>query len=369
MAVLAVLPNLSQAQNMYRYSYNGANIYTNNNVRATKPDSAVFVNKVHTVTHFTQELNKGKAVTLDSSIHVYNTKGIYTETRNYSPKQKLYSKTQLIYDALGREVVKMNEWNKSFFIENNTYLDTLKIPLTTTVTRGRKGKTKYSVFSQNYFNVKNELMESNSITNGDLKRAHHFVYERAYNGNVEKIKVYDYKNKLCYIYNYSCDKNGKLELDQKKMQSTCLLKNRLANGHWQSIQITEHAFGINRAVYEYDSLDRPISKKHYGGKKGEVLKFADSNWVKMDTAYTAYTYYTNTSKGKCIQKQTNLSVLAPNKQYARTITTITNRKNKIIQNSIDYYSYNDKGMISETKVVNLLDKTEYKKFVKYEYFE
>lgn len=369
MAALALLPNLLQAQNMYRYSYAGTTIYPNSNLGIIKPDSLVLSNKVHTRTFYTQELKKGKLVTKDSTIYEYNSMGCYIASKNYGPKQKIHHQYNLIYDAMGRVLVEKTNWYKSFVIENNTYADTIKVPTSCTITQGRKGRTKHSVFSQNYFNNKNQIIESNSIVNGDARQTQRFIYERAYNGNVEKIKVYDYKNKLSYMYNYSCDKNGKLELDQKKMQSTCLLKNRLANGHWQSIQITEHAFGINRTVFEYDSLDNLVSTKHYRGKKGEILSSADSNWKIGDTTYRENIYFTVTHKGKYKGKSTYLSKMILKNQYVSTIRKTTNMKNKASKYTIDYYSYNDKGMISETKVVNLLDKTEYKKFVKYEYFE
>lgn len=359
---LLLFPALTNGQ-AYNNYFNGVNMYPDNSSAIIYPycDTALAKQRIKEMSKVTYI--KEKSLKLNDSVtYTYNEDGIQNETTVFMflNKLKLVYSYSCIYDDLKRPVSSKyfnyhNSLNRTFNYQTWTYHDSLRTPDIVVRTGGKNNKTKFTYYTLYNYDRQNKIIAANGIKNNNLKKATHMKYERLPDGSLETIKVYDARNKLIYTYNYNCDKKGALITTPKKeLQNACLVKNKLPNGHSQTVEVIENELGIKRTIREFDTTDRLINIFVYSGKTGATLVQADSFlYYGNDSSKSIHTYYNY--KGQKLRMVNQFVYLRnnSNKILYKTFTRLNKTKVVIRENTI--YKYNETGLLKSSDIHDTLN--------------
>lgn len=355
LCLVFLFPAAANSQSFNDY-FRGINIYPDNRNGDAYPYVDTILSKQHIREMSSVTYIKEKKLKLyDSVVSAYNKDGIQNETKRFlflNKRKSLVYSYHCIYDEFKRPVTSQYYnyyYNRTFNYQTRTYHDTLRTPDVVIRTGGKNNRTKFTYYTHYNYDKQNRIITASSIRNNNLKKATYMQYERQANGNLEAIKVYDAKNKLIYTYNYNCDKKGTLEVPKKELQQACLLKNKLPNGHSQTVEVIENEMGIRRTISEYDTSDRLIYIFVYSGKKGTILVQSDSFFsYNKDSSKAVYTYYYY--KGRKLKSTSQIIYLRDhsNKVLSKTYA-LYNKKNKTIKRETSFYKYNSIGLLDRSE--------------------
>lgn len=339
--------------------FKGIKIYPDNRNGSVYFYADTTLAKLHIRETSTVTYKKEKKLKLhDSVVYTYNKDGVQNETKRFlflNKRKLLIYSYNCIYDEFKRPVVSQYyNLNHLFNYQTWTYHDSLRTPDVVIRTIGKNKRVKSTHYTQYNYDNNNRIITVNSLKNNNLKKATYMQYERQPNGNLEAIKVYNAKRNLIYTYNYNCDKKGLLEIPKKELQQVCLVKNKLPNGHSQTVEMIENEMGIRRTISEYDSSGHLIYVFVYSGKKGSTLVQSDSFFsYNNDSSKAVHTYYYYTG-----QKLKHTSQIIYQRDHSNKILSKThalyNRKNKSIKKETSLYKYNSMGLLERSEIYDVI---------------
>lgn len=339
--------------------------------RKPKIDSGMLANHLVKLIRVKQE-NKFQKNTVDSVISSYQY-GICVSS-SFFAKGKLLRETGLQMDDFERpiyEFYKNKKTSKQYWYKYSGNAEKGIITERKYV-YSKKNKTKFESNSIYFVNANGYQYDSMYlIKNRNPKDKLTAKYSRNDSGQIIRVSLYNHKGKLVYLYDYSCNKTGTLQLPKNNFQSYCIHKDTLPNGSKIIENVYETEFGIHRNITLIDKNNKAIYSKSFTGKYGDFLSSFDSFSYVGDTQFIKrvyHSYWQNVKGTKTKILYSNYSNSAKLLSNDKTIYTELKRykKDKLKLHQYSKNTFDTHNLIASNHYRNLLTGEETKWIFKYQ---
>lgn len=323
----------------YRAEYSSESIKSNHVSKETK----------------TSYQRKGSVEKIKSSVNnLYDSLGRAIGYEYLNKKGEMTWGMYFQYDAKGRIIERQYRYNKHFFSTAYEFSD-FKEPIEIISRKGESpDKMKVTKTVINSFNPDSNKISSITYDKEmNIRSIVIYTYDSLKKLGVAKL--YGKKGKFIHSWNFECnEKQGVLDKKGKE-QNICTSNITLENGHTQTITITEGYKSIERKIVESGDNGRFQKTDIYTGTAGNILSYRSLYTYANDTNYNSYERFhiqKNHSKPWSINKSTSVKgkTLSKNEIYFT-------HKNKLESSNSSSFKYNEKGLLIEEEVTDMVKKT------------